>query len=178
MKKNFLDTDLNVTDANCSFLWMTSEISYDSITFLRQGTLWKVLKLTRFNPYKPNKIRKKSLHKEFSAKNNFPHIKSLQSPVWPVPWAHVLLSLACWDIKCSARVAAMYTLRFLFSFFSFFTCITFPSEPTEATMPWRAAKQSIVDEPWKQRISQKGNSPWDWILWLSTSCGHKWSRWC
>lgn len=34
----------------------------------------------------------------------------------------------------------------------FFTCITSPSEPTKATMPWSAAKQSIVGVPWKQSI--------------------------
>lgn len=41
---------------------------------------------------------------------------------------------------------------FVLCFLFFFTCITSPSEPTKATMPWSAAKQSIVGVPWKQSI--------------------------
>lgn len=55
--------------------------------------------------------------------------------------------------QCHTTVAmVMYAFKFLPFRFPGFTCMTSTSEPTSATKPWRAARQSMVEEPCKARI--------------------------
>lgn len=114
------------------------------------GTSVEETYLRRINSYKV-RTRNKSLQTEFSTRSTFSQSRASKAPITSNCHPGINSSTSRVEVRLTSLSTKFPPLGV-----PGFTCMTSTSEPTSATRPWSAARQSMVGAPCKPRIkSQK-----------------------